>query len=527
LRQVVAQASPGDSVTFAPTVTGTITLTGGQIVIDKNLFIIGPGPTHLTISGNDTSRIFYVAANAAVSVSGVSLAHGYVQFAHGGAIFNLGTLTLTNATFFSNTAIGQGAGIYSYQGKLTLIDLVAYGNTAADTGGCVHNENGSLVLTNGRIYSNTYDGVSNTGIATVIDSEIYGNGGSYGGGVRNSGVFTLTNSRVYNNHSGGDGGGIYNLGSLLVTDSGIYSNTAPPDRYAGYGGGIYNGSGSLVLIRSEVYSNTASNGGGIYSEAKLTMTNSRVFANKAAHIGTGGFLFGLGGGLWNLGEAYLTGSEIYSNSTVSGGGISNYGALSLANSAVYSNTAYLGGGLFTDSPQIAAITNTTISSNYAGGGGGIYVGNYTPTLTLNYVTVADNSGGGISGWGTNPVAVSNSIIAANTGGNCHVTPISTGHNLDDGNSCALTATGDITNTDPLLGPLQDNGGSTWTHALLSGSPAINQIPFGVHGCGTTLTTDQRGFFRPIGLACDIGAYEYWLATAHLYLPIIQRANIGQ
>jgi hypothetical protein len=70
-------------------------------------------------------------------------------------------------------------------------------------------------------------------------------------------------------------------------------------------------------------------------------------------------------------------------------------------------------------------------------------------------------------------------------------------------------TGDLPNTDPLLGPLQNNGGSTCTHALLLGSPAIDRIPFGVNGCGTTITTDHRGQPRPDTCTrlCDMGAYE--------------------
>ena len=90
---------------------------------------------------------------------------------------------------------------------------------------------------------------------------------------------------------------------------------------------------------------------------------------------------------------------------------------------------------------------------------------------------------------------------------------SNGHNLDSETSCGFTAAGDISNTDPLLGPLQDNGGRTWTHALLPGSPAINQ--------GTNSTcpaTDQRGIARPQMGICDIGAYELEPA-ARIYLPV--------
>ena len=77
-----------------------------------------------------------------------------------------------------------------------------------------------------------------------------------------------------------------------------------------------------------------------------------------------------------------------------------------------------------------------------------------------------------------------------------------GHNLDSENSCQFNGTGDLINTNPRLGPLQDNGGPTFTHALLQDSPAVdagdnNGAP----------ATDQRGVSRPQGSTVDIGAYE--------------------
>ena len=104
----------------------------------------------------------------------------------------------------------------------------------------------------------------------------------------------------------------------------------------------------------------------------------------------------------------------------------------------------------------------------------------------------------------------NAIIANNTGGDCLFAVSSLGHNLDSDGTCNLTATGDLSNTDPLLGPLQDNGGPTFTHTLLPGSPAIDAIP--LEACtdkdGNPITTDQRGVLRPQGAACDLGAFEF-------------------
>jgi hypothetical protein len=92
-----------------------------------------------------------------------------------------------------------------------------------------------------------------------------------------------------------------------------------------------------------------------------------------------------------------------------------------------------------------------------------------------------------------------------------------GHNLEYGNTCHLTATTDITDTDPLLGPLTYDS-STWVHPLLSGSPAIDQ---GLCLPGVT-TVDQRGVTRPQGATCDIGAYEWTGQKVHL--PLVLNDN---
>ena len=98
----------------------------------------------------------------------------------------------------------------------------------------------------------------------------------------------------------------------------------------------------------------------------------------------------------------------------------------------------------------------------------------------------------------------NTIIANNPGGDCSGGVTSLGYNLDSDGTCGLNATGDKSNVDPKLGPLEDNGGPTPTHALRPGSPAINHIP--AEDC--EVTTDQRGVPRPQGPRCDIGAFEF-------------------
>jgi hypothetical protein len=185
-----------------------------------------------------------------------------------------------------------------------------------------------------------------------------------------------------------------------------------------------------------------------------------------------------------------------------GGGIANDSQLTLMASQFAVNQANggLGGGLSTTGSYPLVITNTTFSGNTAFIGGGMYIlGN--PTTILNS-TFADNATDGIAVSSGN-VTVKNTILVANSSQNCLGSVTSLGYNLDDGVTCSFSGPSDLSDTDHMLGPIQDNGGPTWTHALLPGSPAIDA---GTNsGCPGT---DQRGVKRPLLETCDIGDFEY-------------------
>ena len=272
-----------------------------------------------------------------------------------------------------------------------------------------------------------------------------------------------------------DGGGILNQGTLTVTASTIAHNTS-----GNSGGGIFNSGGNITVNNSLFKGNVASSGAGIFNIAgdTLTLTESTLTQNVA------GFIIARGGGIFNR------------DST-----------LELNSSTVNGNVAFqLGGGIFSDGGSITS-TNSTVSSNVGVlEGGGIYnQGSATVTMTNSTVTGnISGAGGGVFNISPGTVVLENTIIADHPAGSDCFGPgfTSLGNNLDSNNSCNLTDPGDLTGVAPLLGPLQDNGGPTETHALLSGSPAID--------AGNDLSappTDQRGVLRPQGLASDIGAFE--------------------
>jgi len=296
------------------------------------------------------------------------------------------------------------------------------------------------------------------------------------------------------------GGGIYNDHANLTVSSCIISGNSAVQDWQGAGGGIFNDQGTLIVSGSTLTGNSSYYGGGIANNwlgagsASVTITNSTLSGNSAS----------FGGGLMNE-DGILT----LSNSTVSG------------NSATYWGGGIYNSGTTNFSDATLAITNSTLSGNsavgpYDGVGGGI---SNNATLTIINSTLSGNSalnqGGGIynSTSVSNPILTIGSTIlnAGSSGGNIYnqasayrtATVISLGYNFSsDNGSGYLTATGDRINTDPRLGPLQDNGGPTFTHLPASGSPVID-------AGDPRLGMDQRGpaFPRVFNGRVDIGAAE--------------------
>jgi uncharacterized repeat protein (TIGR01451 family) len=236
--------------------------------------------------------------------------------------------------------------------------------------------------------------------------------------------------------------------------------------------------------------------------------------------------------------------------TVAIGGIASFnfsgsGSVTLVGSTVSGNSAsspsLAYGGILNSAPaSVAVLRNSTVSGNSANATGGASafsiaaggIANDGGNLSMTNVTLAGNDAtepnggfvppaGGISNRDGGQLTLASSLIAQQSDGpNCLLlsTTDDAGYNLDDGTSCGFgTANNSLSSTNPLLDPagLQDNGGQTQTIALQPGSPAIDKIPSAVNGCGTTITTDQRGVNRPHGPGCDIGAFELVPAGADL------------
>jgi hypothetical protein len=222
------------------------------------------------------------------------------------------------------------------------------------------------------------------------------------------------------------------------------------------------------------------------------------------HYGTS-----FGGGIYNIGILTINNSTISANLASGGGGVYSRSTAMINSSTLSGNRGAVGGGVFSQFGAPLVITNSTITGNNGYVGGGIAGG----TTVISNSTISGNTatnGGAIA---NATVTVRNSIVANNKGKNCYNnTVVSKGYNLSSDSTCAFNNPGDLNNTNPRLGPLQNNGGPTMTMALPSGSPAIDAgNPNGcTDGHGHLLKTDQRGMPRPDEedtSGCDIGAYE--------------------
>jgi CSLREA domain-containing protein len=376
-----------------------------------------------------------------------------------------GTCTLRAAVMQANSFAVNGALVIVPAGTYTLTRPVFGGDDASEgdlnldaTSGAGVTTISGAGSTTTVIDGNQIDRIFNVGSGrhVVIEGVTIRNGLSgLGGCVGNGGVLTLQDSTITNCYSQTYGGGIDNVGMLAVIDSTISSSQAP----MGDGGAISN-DGTLQLIRSTLEGNQASSGGGLSDALGSSITINSTIAGNAADHGAGVFM-------------YADGSATFYNTTIS----SNFVPLTQTESY-----GAAGVGALNASSVNVALYNSLVANNVDQYSRGDFDCDGTLDIQqqniLGVAPVCDEQG-------------------------CQATGIE---------GCTLVGGGQSTQLDSAgtLGGLASNGGPTRTIALLPGS---NAIDYGdpVSGClddnGRPLSIDQRGFARPAGVACDMGAFE--------------------
>ena len=462
LRQAVldANANPGaDIIAFGPAVTGKITL-ASQIAITEAVTINGPGAKVLTVSGNNVTRVINIddgnlVADSPVTISGLTLADGYTgtcvpvqNLSSGGAIASKESLTLTNVVIRDSFASSNGGGL-------------SFGPTQA---------NQALTITGGDIYnnragcSNATTGASGGALNVAVD-------GSAAPTV--SATVLIQGTHVTNNSAVRHAGGLrlFTPGSITLKNVTLTGNSA-----TNLGGGVFVTYGSGIPMPS------------------VTVDSSLIAANYAGNSSLGG------GGLSAFNDrtdAQTTGTRmtvVVRNSTVSGnaarngpaGGISIYGNvdMTIQNSTIASNVSAQqdtappskAGGVFRE----IGVQSGLVTPNLEG-----LLTIQSSILSGNVGTIGPEDLGQQPGETfANAIAMSNSLVGSS--GTITPTPVGAG-NLSG---------------DALLLPLGNYGGPTLTHALATGSPAID-----TGANPAALTFDQRTLPRTLGAATDMGAFE--------------------
>ena len=311
LRERIKSAQPGETINIP---AGTYTMTGGELVIDKDLTLVGEGAevTVIQAAGSldlSVHRVIRIAEGSVVSISRVTIRYGKESS------------RAVRMIPFHSEAIGMpSSGIEKI---------------SAEFGGGIYNQ-GTLDLTDS------------------IVTENYAGGG---GGIFNGAKITIKNSSITGNRAGGYGGGIFNGGVLHA------ANIVVEDNVAGAGAGINNWGEAFVIAATIKGNQSNFTGGGIdnASIGVLTLDSTTVSHNESP----------IGGGIDNFGRLQIINSTISNNTAKFGAGIDNRWMLTLANSTISGNIAREGGGLVMR-PAVpsegASIFNTILSGNSAGRG---------------------------------------------------------------------------------------------------------------------------------------------------------------
>jgi hypothetical protein len=388
LRQTLQDANSGDSIVFASSVTGTVSLINGELLISKSLTIAGPGMGSLAISCINSSRILNIGSNTIVAISGLTIRDGHAADGASGVFSNL-----------VPGVDGQNGGGICNHGRLTLSDCSLFGNSSGDggNGGSFNDASCEGCLSLQVAVSSSDASLPLDAPSAAIDSF----------GVDDIEAFASDGATSLDGGMGGNGGGIYNDGTLVLNQCVISGNSTgkggnggSTDSFQGSGGGNGGGGGS---------------GGGIYSDGLVILTNCSVTGNltggggnggsapySAGHAGNGG----AGAGLENVEAGSASFSFFVANHTGGGGdggsqqgigapggaggdgaGINNIGIFSVDNSTFSGNSTSSGG-------QGAAGHGGVNGGRGGNGGGGANSGNL---IVISCVFDGNLDGGGGDG----------------------------------------------------------------------------------------------------------------------------------
>ena len=464
--------APASGTTTIVLPAGVYILGGQPLTLTGSATLSGAGAPTTTITAAGASQVFVVASTARATISDVTVTGGNTGTVCGGGMCGLG-----------QPLFGLPGGGIANDGTLSLTHVIVSGNRTA--AGAINAQCTAANPAGGCGGGNGGDGagISNsaTGTLTIAGSTISGN--STGAGA--AGAPGPPNQAPGNSGRGGNGAGISNLGSLTITNSTIAGNTtgAGPDGNPGVN--VANGRGGNASTGG-----AGGSGAGIENAGPLSISGTTLVGNRT----------GTGGKGANGGNGTDGGNGSPGGAGGSGGAIDSTFDTTISNSTIVANSAAGGGlgganGIPSGPPQPGP--------GAPGIGGGI--DQRAMGTTLTHVTITANSaggaGGGVDGAG-GTVTIANSIVSGNVAAppslNCAGVLTDQGGNVE---FAAASCPAGFLRADPRLTGLADNGGPTQTIALQSGSAAVHHVRTCVLG------SDQRGVGRPVGAACDSGAYQ--------------------
>ncbi len=494
-----AALAGGGSVTLA--FDGTLMLSSSK-AISADTVIDGSGHA-VTISGANTVGLFTVDTQARLELVSVTLANGYRS--SGGAISNTGAVVASGCLFVSNNAVGP----VGNNGQP--------GGDGENEGGDGTNGQGGEAGRGGAIYSTgslTFNGCAFSGNSAMggnggnggnggygrVEGGSGGDGGSgavgQGGAVYTSGAMAMTNCLVENNVARGGNGG--EGGGRGTMEGGVLSGEE------GNGGqGVQGGGGGIMALGPTVYASSTFSGNQCYGGNSGTGGRSG-YDGQSGKVGGNGF----GGAVHNRAASTTINCTFYGNSARGGKG-GNGGPGEVDGGGGGDGGVGSGGGFYNDTNSATILSSTFSSCVVYGGAGGAGGSGSSPG---NSGAAGQRLGGNLRR-AAGTVTLRNTILASGTPSNANGSITDQGCNISsDTTPATLTGTGSRRSTNPLLSPLANNGGMTWTCAIATNSPAKDKAD------AQAPNTDQRGLYRTY--SPDIGSYEFnGSAVPYMYVNI--------